>query len=360
MATGFEIAGLVLAVIPIVFDLVEHHKKGLTPLKRFFKHHSLQQELADEIECQRVLFQDCCSFLLSIVDPPNRRELAENGHHPDWQAQELDDRLSAVLDYAYVIYKKRISTILALFTGLERELAPDRKSSDWFPVPQVMEEQLSRIRFSFSGTSQAHQLQELRRHLAWLKEVLEGAKVRKTSGQHQHAAIARLKADRNIRKSIYRCIAQSWGCRCSRNHAFNLRLTLDADPEALTAVFTVNCAVASSDCENPASWPWYWQPAKIRTSQRTGHSGAPAKSHKPTHGSANVGTQSASIIARLRQSSSKVVEEPLESLRYSSIVSRLAQRLTSIPQQTLQRSRASLITAIMSRPLSPTPAVRVE
>ena len=67
MVTGVETAGLVLAAFPLVVAAIQQYRKGLEPLKDWWRYRTKFLEFAGNISTQRLIFEENVELLLSPI-----------------------------------------------------------------------------------------------------------------------------------------------------------------------------------------------------------------------------------------------------------------------------------------------------
>lgn len=68
MASGLEIAGLVLATLPLIINCLEHYNEGLKPLRNFFNYRETIERLASDLLTQKwELFHTCERLVWCLI-----------------------------------------------------------------------------------------------------------------------------------------------------------------------------------------------------------------------------------------------------------------------------------------------------
>lgn len=102
MVTGIEIAGLVLAAIPIGVSAVEHRDVGLKPLNALLFDKKESQDLLDDLEEYALLFRQCCMDMLSVAEVKDKQRYANSKTTAgDLQKIWADPILASTLQMAY-------------------------------------------------------------------------------------------------------------------------------------------------------------------------------------------------------------------------------------------------------------------
>jgi hypothetical protein len=130
MTSGVEIAGLVLASIPLVVSALEHYSDGMSALERWWRYKREVNKVVRLLVAEQVLFQGTCERLLNAVVTPTELELLiELPGGARWKDSTLDQRLRRHLGRSYDSYMSCVEDMNAALTGLEArlELDPNEK-----------------------------------------------------------------------------------------------------------------------------------------------------------------------------------------------------------------------------------------
>jgi hypothetical protein len=121
MLTGVEIAGLVLAAIPLLISSAEHRHDVLNPVYiLFFENRTLPQVLEEE----RISFRQCCEKMLSVAEVENIADyvLGENCQQL-WARAELRANLQSALGNDFNTIETRLKEIHELTDKLENYIS---------------------------------------------------------------------------------------------------------------------------------------------------------------------------------------------------------------------------------------------
>jgi hypothetical protein len=122
--SGIEIAGLVLAVVPLFISALEHYEDGLRPV-RVLKLVVYRQELAryrTKLTVEYGLYNSALEELLVDVVPQHElRDMIAQGYGPHWKSAALEDklrkRLGSVYD-TYFLVMKQMQDVMAKIASL--------------------------------------------------------------------------------------------------------------------------------------------------------------------------------------------------------------------------------------------------
>ena len=120
--SGFEPAGLALAILPLIVSAAKHYEDCFRPFSRYKK-------FAKEAECfrtllnvQKTIFRNQCSILLEeIADHDAALGILNGASHPSQSDQELERRLGELLGESKELCAAIIKTIQEKLSDVESE-----------------------------------------------------------------------------------------------------------------------------------------------------------------------------------------------------------------------------------------------
>ena len=122
--SGIEVAGIALAVFPIILSGISHFVEGIETIKRWQRYRVRLLSYADVIEAQKVYYLDTLEgLLIDIVDSEDdmTRLMAEPGG-VFWQKAVYTQRLKDRLDRSHSVFFRVIKDILQNLSGMCRKL----------------------------------------------------------------------------------------------------------------------------------------------------------------------------------------------------------------------------------------------
>ncbi|KAJ4362737.1 hypothetical protein N0V95_001339 [Ascochyta clinopodiicola] len=126
--SGLEVAGIVLAALPLIISALEHYTDGIKGVKRYYRYRTDLQSLIDAVKTQKVIFGDTLEQLLTgIVRNDKMATFMEN---PAAQS-EVDLRLRKRLKGGYDAYFANVREMETALAKMMAKLAlgPDGKVS---------------------------------------------------------------------------------------------------------------------------------------------------------------------------------------------------------------------------------------
>lgn len=122
--SGIEVAGIALAVFPIILNGISHFVEGIETIKRWQRYRVRLLSYADVIEAQKIYYLDTLEgILIDIVDSEDDMAhlMAEPGG-VHWQKTMYAQRLKDRLDRSYVVFFRVTKDMLQNLSGMCRKL----------------------------------------------------------------------------------------------------------------------------------------------------------------------------------------------------------------------------------------------
>lgn len=101
--SGFEIAGIVLGGLPIVFKAAENYKQGLEPLIKWRRYQSNFRNFVSDVDIERQMFDGLCTRLLGYTDLSQEQKnlLLTGQDSTGWCSSETEIALKKRLGASY-------------------------------------------------------------------------------------------------------------------------------------------------------------------------------------------------------------------------------------------------------------------
>ncbi|KAL2811571.1 hypothetical protein BJX63DRAFT_433248 [Aspergillus granulosus] len=236
--SGIEIAGVVLAVLPLIINQVDNYARGLETLRLFRKQRYLREfnGYATQLNTQQTLLRNTIERLLEDVveyehDLPR---LMTNSDETLWQSKALEKEVKSKLEHDYDIFIANMANLLELLQTLrarlglqvhdsEKPFSPDtttNSSMDIRVFRTIFSNSVYRDLLSRMGTVNSH-LQMLMEHAHHRRKSRKKRTVERT--------LARYRAARKSARSLYNALILGgcWKCVCRDQHTVYLRLDID-------------------------------------------------------------------------------------------------------------------------------------
>ena len=96
--SGLEVAGLALAILPVLASCIEQYNTCLGPFSRYRRFAKEARDYCREIEVQRTIFSNACRNLLEeVVDHDAASGMLNALDQQAWANGQLDERLAQLL-----------------------------------------------------------------------------------------------------------------------------------------------------------------------------------------------------------------------------------------------------------------------
>ena len=121
--SGFEVAGITLALFPILVDGMVRFVDGVHTIKYWRRYRVRLQEYADIIGTQRVYYQDTLEELLTgIVQSEDEiKDLMTEPRGAIWKKPEYEDKLRQRLGRSHAVYMNMSDKVVnALYSMCEK------------------------------------------------------------------------------------------------------------------------------------------------------------------------------------------------------------------------------------------------
>ncbi len=142
--SGAEIAGLLLACLPLAISALEHYRDGLDPLMDFLNYDRTLKSLRTRLRLQQVLYEGTLQRLLvSELSEAQASALFRNSeHHVDenlWGSKEIEEKLQRKLGDQYAMFIDVIGEMEVVMSKLMYKLDIDIQGKVGMPVSALEE-----------------------------------------------------------------------------------------------------------------------------------------------------------------------------------------------------------------------------
>lgn len=131
MASGIEVAGLALALLPLFVNQIDGYVRGMEKVKMLRRPRREFKFYVTGLRSQQTILQDTLHHALrGIIDDDEKlSHLIQHPHSQDWQKPELQKKLSDKLGRHYEIFQLNIDDLSELLGRLCRKLRIDTSGS---------------------------------------------------------------------------------------------------------------------------------------------------------------------------------------------------------------------------------------
>ncbi|ELR10334.1 hypothetical protein VC83_07938 [Pseudogymnoascus destructans] len=127
MMTGIEVAGIVLAVLPLFISALENYENGLDPIRAFLEFDSELPNQIRKLRDQHINYNlTMKGLLLSIADSEDVEEMISDPGGVRWKDSVMQKRLEERLDESYQAYLDTIKHIEEIMKTIAKDLKIDQ------------------------------------------------------------------------------------------------------------------------------------------------------------------------------------------------------------------------------------------
>jgi hypothetical protein len=123
MATGIEVAGLMLGAIPLIISALEDYESFLDPTKAFFRYRGeLSRATRQLVNCYTSYEQSIQILLTPIIDPQVLHDMMESTDSEVWKDEEIAEALQNRLGLSYRAYMRTMRDIEGAMVSIAEHL----------------------------------------------------------------------------------------------------------------------------------------------------------------------------------------------------------------------------------------------
>lgn len=135
--SGIEIAGLTLAVLPILLSAAQLYSNCLSPFSRYKRFAKEARDYHKELEIQRTIFRNQCRNLLEeVIDHDEASSMLNSLTQQAWKNQRLDEQLAQHLG-------ESLRACVAIIELIEQRLRDISEESEGFKSIVEQEKKVS-------------------------------------------------------------------------------------------------------------------------------------------------------------------------------------------------------------------------
>lgn len=236
--SGVELAGLVLAVLPLVISALEDYNDGLDPVKAFVKWENYLPQYIRKLRNQHVHYEQTLRLLLApITTEYELAEMIAEPHGDLWRDPTMAEKLRYKLDESYDAYHHTIKDIEKIMTTIAEKLDLERATSvtrnDLEAMllahgqPKVAQkfEFRKRVKFSMNKKKVKRLLEELDECNKELERFTEKSEKLEPYRKSSKPSIAqKLQKIQTYARVLHNTLVDSFSCSCKASHCANLHL----------------------------------------------------------------------------------------------------------------------------------------
>lgn len=236
--SGVELAGLVLAVLPLVISALEDYNDGLDPVKAFIKWENYLPQYIRKLRNQHVHYEQTLRLLLAPIT--TEFELAEMLAEPNgelWKDPDMTTKLKHKLDESYGAYHETVKDIERVMRTIAEKLDLERATSvtrddleamlvaNGRPKPAQRFEFRKRVKFTMNRKKIKRLLEELDECNKELERFTEKSEKLEPYRKNSKPSIAqKLQKIQTYARILHHTMVEAFRCSCRASHFTNLHL----------------------------------------------------------------------------------------------------------------------------------------
>ncbi|KAF9694900.1 hypothetical protein EKO04_006823 [Ascochyta lentis] len=300
MASGVEVAGLVLGSLPLILAGLQFYAEGMAVSRRFRKYRREVENLIIEITAENADYKN--SIMLLLIGVVSSKDMAAFLADPGgelWKEKSFDQKLRMRLGGSYDAYMGIITYLYTTTKKLESRLKLTEGGKPQFTQKELFKDAYKRLKFSLKK-SDYDDLMSTVRHANSSIRNLTGQALKIEARQDRSPLNRPSTPDFNVIKQraegFYSALCTSWGCKCTAQHSVSLRLeqrlenhTTDEDhgnfaDDHFHVLFQYDRSPPPDPGVAVSSRPWTWDEAEVHVvleKSKTGEAAASVSSIPP-------------------------------------------------------------------------------
>lgn len=134
MATGVEVAGLVLGSIPLILASLQFYAEGISVTKRYWRYQEEINSLLLELRTENTVYVNSIDLLLrGVVDPKDMAMFLTNPGGDLWKELKFDRRLQKRLGSTYLSYLENMNILVMTAERFKEKLGLDQSGKVHLP-----------------------------------------------------------------------------------------------------------------------------------------------------------------------------------------------------------------------------------
>ncbi|KAH9215906.1 hypothetical protein DL95DRAFT_460752 [Leptodontidium sp. 2 PMI_412] len=241
MLTGIEIAGIVLATLPLVITAIQERETGVRALDSLIFSKSKRNKDLEILSDQRLRFRHFCSRLLCEVGIENVADYLDVDQRTQsiWAHRDFKNRFLKRLEGSYDNFDRKMSEVK------KRVIRIDEYTKTNYAY------------FVMKSSANRRDVIQLRECIDMLREFAIDLPYVQLRPSIQDQIPTKLDNLNNQAKVLHRCIKRLWGCECKKNHELYVMVSSEVDDESLSLMFESDSAHKEPGLEHQ-QWTSQW------------------------------------------------------------------------------------------------------
>ncbi|KAI9709576.1 MAG: hypothetical protein M1820_003336 [Bogoriella megaspora] len=289
--SGIEVAGLVLAVLPLFISALEDYNEGLDPIKAFWSWEAELPKFIRKLRNQHVHYEQILRTMLAPITTEGQlAEMIENPSSVRWKDDGIGVQLEDKLAESYKAYLDSIQAIEGIMKAIARKLnLPQADTITRNELEALVLgtprkdfrnfEFTRRIKFGMSRKKIKSRLDELDECIKELERFTDKSERLEPYRVGPTLSPAKFERIRQYADTLHRNLRLAWNCSCRTSHRTYLQLQQRInDPRSRRSSGQRQCS-SQKDYRNSETcfmvlfsgnpWPGEWRQAEIRFVQKS-------------------------------------------------------------------------------------------
>ncbi|KAH7073645.1 hypothetical protein BKA63DRAFT_37766 [Paraphoma chrysanthemicola] len=278
MASGVEVAGLVLGSIPLILAGLQFYAEGISITRRYGKYKEEISSLLTELRTENTLYINSINMLLIGVVPQDEMVIfLTDPKGSQWKDPRFDRKLRKRLDTSYESYLETVSQLMATVEKFRDRLRLDSSGKPQFSDSNKFKEHYKRLKFSLSKADYKDLMDRLRQaNQSLYRMTVQTSHLAKhqASANTWHQDLPKYQIIKDRAESFHAAISKGWKCTCRADHSISLRLeprtddvASDDEDEEDSMRDPFHIILQYDHCHTPGASlakPWTWEEADVR------------------------------------------------------------------------------------------------
>ncbi|KAI8950035.1 hypothetical protein F4801DRAFT_590655 [Xylaria longipes] len=271
--SGFEVVGIVLGSIPLLFSALEHYERGIKTIQIVRRRAKVMHSLATALSTERTILRNTCETLLGgIIDPKDMKPLLAEPFGPLWQDPDTKVLVERRLDHTLNDFKALVHSMEEVVEEIRSKLGRGLDCEIRIDDSPIGKRDMIKIALQFSTHEDSlKRLSDINQKLdLMMNGNLRNEPYRKVPSQENLFNLLQA-----VSRSIYSALRSSLSCTCAQAHRISFGLPTPRvtgrvqDEEALVKRLNFHLILTNrlQDAKGKAHSSWVWDELILRLAE---------------------------------------------------------------------------------------------
>ncbi|KAJ8118057.1 hypothetical protein OPT61_g882 [Boeremia exigua] len=226
MATGIEVAGLVLGALPLLLEGLKFYAEGVDTAIRFWKYREGVKGLISELGAEQTIYLNSIEIMIhGVVDARDVEEFLTKPGGDLWKRPKFEQKLRKRLGSSFDSYLDTISRMKFAVDAFRTKLKLDDAGKPQFSDKHTFKENYRRLRFSLNQAEYANLMGQIRQSNSTLKDLtFQRQNIEAQQQRVVRGSVPNFKRINRRAGGFYSAIKAGWKCPCHAERSVSLRL----------------------------------------------------------------------------------------------------------------------------------------